>query len=179
MPGDYPFVAGDNGVHTFTNGVTFRTAGTRTVTATDGSITGTSPGVVVGYAAATYFPITPARVLDTRPTGYGVIHMGILPGPFVAGTVHTFNVANAPYVGGGTAVAVPANAVAVTGNLTVVWEERGRPHRPGSDDDLDRRRDDHQLRPAAKFGPTTSPWASDPAEPFRASSGRPLPRQCM
>ena len=27
LPSNYPFVAGDNGVHTFTNGVTLRTAG--------------------------------------------------------------------------------------------------------------------------------------------------------
>src|SRR5262249_49923418 len=45
VPADYTFVAGDNGVHTFTNGVTFVTAGSQSITATDtvtSSITGTS-----------------------------------------------------------------------------------------------------------------------------------------
>src|SRR5260370_39588848 len=36
LPGNYTFVAGDNGIHTFTNGVTLKTAGSQTVTATDG-----------------------------------------------------------------------------------------------------------------------------------------------
>ncbi len=56
VPANYAFVAGDNGVHTFTNGVTLVTAGNRTVTATDtvtGSITGTSGTISVNAAAAT------------------------------------------------------------------------------------------------------------------------------
>jgi hypothetical protein len=43
LPKDYTFTATDNGAHTFTNGVTFKTTGTRSLTATDtqnGSITG-------------------------------------------------------------------------------------------------------------------------------------------
>src|SRR5579859_5838561 len=36
LPGNYTFVAGDNGAHTFANGVTLKTAGNQTVTATDG-----------------------------------------------------------------------------------------------------------------------------------------------
>ena len=37
LPGNYTFTSGgdDNGVHTFTNGVTFKTAGSQTFTATD------------------------------------------------------------------------------------------------------------------------------------------------
>src|SRR5262249_33423245 len=35
VPADYSFLAGDNGVHTFTNGVTLVTPGNQTVTATD------------------------------------------------------------------------------------------------------------------------------------------------
>ena len=35
LPVGYTFVSGDNGVHSFTNGVTFVTAGSQTVTATD------------------------------------------------------------------------------------------------------------------------------------------------
>src|SRR5262249_47387100 len=35
LPAEYTFVASDNGVHTFSNGVTLLTAGTQTITATD------------------------------------------------------------------------------------------------------------------------------------------------
>ncbi|MEN3369734.1 MAG: hypothetical protein V7609_1877 [Verrucomicrobiota bacterium] len=56
-PGNYTFVAGDNGVHTFTNGVTFVTAGNQTVTATDGAKTGTSNNVLVSAASATHFSV--------------------------------------------------------------------------------------------------------------------------
>ena len=45
LPANYTFVGGDNGVHTFTNAYTLKTAGTQTLTATDtvtGTITGTS-----------------------------------------------------------------------------------------------------------------------------------------
>src|SRR5439155_9506606 len=50
VPGDYTFVAGDNGAHMFTNGVTLQTAGPRTVSATDtvtNSVTGTSNTITV------------------------------------------------------------------------------------------------------------------------------------
>jgi hypothetical protein len=55
LPADYHFTAGDAGSHTFTNGVTLKTTGTRTVTATDtvtATVTGTSGGIVVAAAAS-------------------------------------------------------------------------------------------------------------------------------
>jgi hypothetical protein len=61
LPGDYPFIAGDNGVHTFTNAVTLKTAGIQTVTATDtsnGSITGTSSNITVSAAALSHLGIS-------------------------------------------------------------------------------------------------------------------------
>ncbi len=45
LPANYTFVAGDAGVHSFSSGVTLKTAGSRSVTGTDtvtGTITGTS-----------------------------------------------------------------------------------------------------------------------------------------
>jgi hypothetical protein len=60
LPADYTFVAADNGVHTFTAGVTLVTAGGQTVTATDtstGSMTG-SATVTVSAAAATHLRVT-------------------------------------------------------------------------------------------------------------------------
>jgi alpha-tubulin suppressor-like RCC1 family protein len=78
---------------------------------------------VVPRAPSTYHAIGPRRVLDTRssaisgnPTNIG------LSGPFTAGTVRTFQVAGAKYVGGVSSAAVPSDAVAVTGNLTVTHQ---------------------------------------------------------
>jgi hypothetical protein len=60
-------------------------------------------------AGDTYQPITPIRILDTR-VGTG------LSGPFVTGVPRTIDVAGAV---GGT---IPTNAVAITGNVTVVGQ---------------------------------------------------------
>ena len=61
LPGNYTFVGGDNGVRTFTNGVTLVTAGSRSVTVTDtvtGSITGTQSNIDVNPGAATSFIVS-------------------------------------------------------------------------------------------------------------------------
>src|SRR5207249_3481420 len=53
VPADYSFSASDNGTHTFTGGITLKTAGSQSVTATDvttGSITGSTGSVTVGAA---------------------------------------------------------------------------------------------------------------------------------
>ena len=84
-----------------------------TVTATNGIGVGpaSSPAVLVTpLAGATYYPLTPARLLDTR-SGNG------LSGRFSAGVPRTFQVTGR----GG----VPANATAVTGNLTVTDQTAG------------------------------------------------------
>jgi Ca2+-binding RTX toxin-like protein len=82
LPADYTFTAADNGVHTFTN-VILKTAGTRTVTATDtanGTIKGTSVGISVFHVRATTFVVS----------GF--------PTPITAGTAGTFTVtAKDPY----------------------------------------------------------------------------------
>ena len=57
-PSDYTFTGGDAGVHTFTTGVTLKTAGTgKTVHVTDGGATGTATYTVV-HAAATQIVLT-------------------------------------------------------------------------------------------------------------------------
>jgi hypothetical protein len=121
LPGDYPFTAGDAGVHTF-SGVTLVTAGGQTVTATDtanSSVTGQA-GVTVSAAAASTLTLSaPASVGAGSPfsltvtakdrfgntaTGYrGTVHFTtsdsgtgvVLPGdyPFTAGDggAHTFS----------------------------------------------------------------------------------------
>jgi hypothetical protein len=61
LPADYTFVAGDSGVHTFANGVALKTAGIRSVSATDtvtGTITGIQDNITVNPAAAAAFTIS-------------------------------------------------------------------------------------------------------------------------
>ncbi len=60
LPADYGFVAGDMGVHTFTDGVTLRTIGTQTVTATDSVNSGITGSAQVGVNTilATHFGVT-------------------------------------------------------------------------------------------------------------------------
>ncbi len=60
LPASYTFTAADNGVHTFVGGLTLRTAGSRTVTATDTGLSG-SGSVLVSPAAA-------GRLEMTAPT---------------------------------------------------------------------------------------------------------------
>ena len=124
LPADYTFTSADAGVHVFS--VTLKTYGSQSVTVTDAAnatIGGSRSGIAVTWPAASFYATSPRRILDTRatvksgnPTNIG------LSGVFKAGTVRRFSVAGAKYVGGGTAPAVPANAVAVSGNLTVVGE---------------------------------------------------------
>ena len=86
------------------------------VSATGGSATTHVIFDVTGYfmpdtSGATYFPVMPARILDSRDGTGG------LTGRFSAYVARTFQVAGA----GG----VPAGAVAVTGNLTVTQQSGG------------------------------------------------------
>ncbi len=86
-----------------------------TVTATNAS--GSSPpsgpsAAVTPFAGATYVPITPTRLLDTRNGTGG------LPGPLSPHVAQTFRVA-------GGSGGIPANATAVTGNLTVTGQTAG------------------------------------------------------
>jgi hypothetical protein len=77
LPANYTFVAADNGVHTFTNGATLKSAGTRAITATDtvtSSISGSQSGIVVNAAATSQFAVS----------GF--------PSPITAGTAGTFKV---------------------------------------------------------------------------------------
>jgi len=75
VPADYTFVAGDGGVHTFSDAVTFATVGNQSVTATDtsnASVTGSSaPVSVVSPVAATHFAVT-TPVAATAGTAFSV-----------------------------------------------------------------------------------------------------------
>ena len=75
LPGDYTFVAGDNGTHTFTSGVTMETAGSQTVSATDtgnGSITGATPPITVSAAAAGGLSVVASTGAVTAGVSMGV-----------------------------------------------------------------------------------------------------------
>jgi hypothetical protein len=90
LPADYTFVSGDNGAHTFT-GIILKTAGSKTVTASDSGKTG-SQTVTVKAAAATsiiisdipapYVSGTSISITVTAKDPYGNIATGY------AGTVH-------------------------------------------------------------------------------------------
>ncbi len=140
LPADYTFVAGDHGVHTFTNMTTLVTAGTQTITA-GGSIFGTA-NVTVNPATANHFDIVaPVGVTHGAPfditvtardlygnavTGYtGTTHFtktdngggSAVPGDytFVAGDqgAHTF-------VGGVTFVTGHSQTVTATDTSTFI-----------------------------------------------------------
>ena len=69
LPANYTFVAGDGGSHTFTNGVTLKTAGTQTVSVNDTvttSKTGTSGNIVVPAGAATQLVLSGATTNLTQ-----------------------------------------------------------------------------------------------------------------
>ncbi len=100
------------------NGVTVALSNTGTLSALFGAPAGRTVELifdVTGYfvpnlTGAKYVPLSPARLLDTRSANG-------LPGQFVAGTPRTFRVAGRGWV--------PANAVAVTGILTVTGQTGG------------------------------------------------------
>src|SRR5438477_5973680 len=64
LPANYRFTSGtnlDNGIHTFTNGVTLKTAGSHSVTATDtvtGSLTGSQSAIQVNPASASVLVVS-------------------------------------------------------------------------------------------------------------------------
>jgi len=95
------------------------------VTATDtvtSSIKGSQSGVVVNYAAASFYATSPGASWTRGPRSRAATPQH-RPLRGVQGRLGpALTVAGAKYVGGGTALAVPTNAVAVTGNLTVVGE---------------------------------------------------------
>jgi hypothetical protein len=81
VPADYPFVAGDNGTHTFTNGAILVTAGSWTLAAADtanGSITGTSNNILVSAAAATHLAVS-APGTATAGNLFGVLVTALDP----------------------------------------------------------------------------------------------------
>jgi hypothetical protein len=74
LPANYTFTATDNGVHAF-SGVLLKTAGTRSVTATDtatGSLTGSAAVTVIAAPAAQFIVSTDAANADIAGTSFDV-----------------------------------------------------------------------------------------------------------
>jgi hypothetical protein len=76
LPANYTFTSTDAGAHTFTNGATLKTAGRRTIVATD-----TVTATITGQQTVT---VNPAAVASLLVAGY--------PSPTTAGASHTFRV---------------------------------------------------------------------------------------
>ena len=71
LPANHIFTGANAGVFAFTNGVTLKTSGSQSITATDtttGTITGSQTGITVNPGAATHFTVTgfPARSEQSR-----------------------------------------------------------------------------------------------------------------
>ncbi len=94
LPNNYTFTLADNGVHVFTTGVTLKTAGTQTVTATDTattSITGSETASVTPSGAAQFGVSAPSTA--TAGVGFNVTvtaedQFGNAVGAAYTGTVH-------------------------------------------------------------------------------------------
>ncbi len=75
LPGQYVFTPGDNGKHTFTNGVTLNATGAQTVTATDAAAStsnGTATVNVSPLIQATRFVVTPSVTTTTAGVSFSV-----------------------------------------------------------------------------------------------------------
>src|SRR5207253_2533025 len=75
LPNNYTFVNGDAGVHTFTNGVTLKTAGSQTVTGTDTAAiptTATRRTTALSHAAGIHYTVSASVSSSTAGTAFNV-----------------------------------------------------------------------------------------------------------
>jgi hypothetical protein len=154
LPANFTFTSTDQGVHTFTNGVTLRTTGNQSVTATDtvtSSITGSATVNVTAAAVVTHFSISaPANAsigvpfiitvtaLDasnhTVTTYRGTVkftssdHMASLPADYTFTSadrgVHTFKGVILRTSGSQTITATDRSNPSITGTATVNARQR-------------------------------------------------------
>src|SRR5207245_2456718 len=119
LPANYTFVGGDNGIHTFSNGVTLNTAGSKTVTATD-PVTG--GGISGSATVAVKNSTTTAVVSSANPSlsGQSVTFTATVTPGTATGTVTFFDGGN--NIGGGAlsgGVATLSTSSLVLGNHTI------------------------------------------------------------
>ena len=139
LPANYSFVGGDSGIHTFNNGVTFATAGTQSITATDtvtGSITGTQSGITINVIPSSFYWTNTASGFWSDATQW-TNNSGVVQAPATAGATNyvlnfnhagtytaTHNLTAGFLVNqisfGGATVTLAGNAVALTNNGTTL-----------------------------------------------------------
>jgi hypothetical protein len=124
LPSNYTFVAGDNGSHTFTNGVTLKTAGSQTITVNDTaqtSKTGTAT-ISVSAAAADHFKLTsPASA--TAGTAFNTVTLTAQDAynntaTSYANGNHAITWSGAPNSPNGTAPSYPTATVSFTSGIS-------------------------------------------------------------
>jgi len=127
-PASYTFLAADKGVHTFSNGATLKTAGTQSITATQGAITGTQSGIVVNASAATKLALG-GSTADLASGSTRVLTATIQDAngnTVTSGPNSTLNVTFAKTGGTGTVTGLGStNAVAGVATLTVTGNAVG------------------------------------------------------
>jgi hypothetical protein len=143
LPGPYHYLAGDNGTHTFSG--TLKTAATSSISASDGTISGSETGIVVSPASAKTltvsgfsttagvaqnFTVTAVDPFGNTATGYvGKVNFSSsddpqagLPIPYTFGSgdqgTHTFS-ATFKTAGTRTLTATDANASSITGSASI------------------------------------------------------------
>ena len=97
LPANYTFTAIDAGVHTFNN-VTFNSAGTQTITATDtlvGTATGAQSGIVVNKAPLTITANPKSKVYGAAEPTFDAAYSGLIAGDTAPATSPTCDVAGA------------------------------------------------------------------------------------
>ncbi|NVN97713.1 MAG: hypothetical protein HXX17_00180, partial [Geobacteraceae bacterium] len=139
LPANYTFIAGDNGVHTFTNGVTLVTSSSQTITATDtitssitggASVTVASAPIIAKLFGAASIPLNGTTSLTfniTNPPANSVALSGIaftdnLPAGLVIATPSGLSNncgGTAAATAGSGSVALSAGALAVSSSCTV------------------------------------------------------------
>ena len=128
LPADYPFVAGDNGTHTFTGGVTLRTASSQLVDAVDAA-----NSLISGSALVTVNPASAAKLAFMQQPSDVVQSATMSPavqvaiedqfGNVVVNATNTVNLTINPNAGGGVLTgggsASPGAGIVTYGNLSI------------------------------------------------------------
>jgi ELWxxDGT repeat protein len=120
LPSNYTFVGGDNGVHTFTSGVTLNIAGVRSITATD-----TVTASIAGSANVTVNPISaPVIVAGATATNSVTINWNALSGAAGYDVLRSTN--NGPFTVIGQPEATAFVDGPVSANTSYLYKVRGR-----------------------------------------------------
>jgi parallel beta-helix repeat protein len=101
LPSAYSFVPGDNGMHTFTNGATLQSAGSQTISATDGTLSNAAT-VTVSAGAATSLTLS-APATATAGTAFSVT----VTAKDLYGNVATAYAGTVTFSGGGAGATLP------------------------------------------------------------------------